>query len=330
MKWRHWAILIVLVLLNYIIFSTAFTQLAAQRRPQPRPTRTPQPTFESVEARLVGWIVVPTSTRRPTRTPVTAAPTAPLTVTASITATAESATAGAPPPATETPPPPTATPTGAFIVHTVKQGETLSVIAQQYGVTIEAITQANGITDPSLIVAGQELTIPLPAGVPPTATPRPQPTPTPKLAPTKRPTPKPTKKPPPTATPTKASSQFSAELTWDPLVAPNCSGPAIAKQSTIKDEAGNPINGVRVEVNCYGNVWLSHPSGTPGEYDAGHYDFSFGQSSPQNWTCTARVFDIDGQLVASSDIARIQFDTNDCKPHGPGHQVVILNWIKHW
>jgi len=327
MKWRHWAILIVLVLLNYIIFSTAFTQLAAQRQPQPRPTRTPQPTFESVEARLVGWIVVPTSTRRPTRTPVTAAPTAPPTATAN-SAAAESATADAPPPATETPPPPTATPTVASVVHTVQEGETLSVIAQQYGVTVEAISQANGITDPSLIVAGQELTIPLPAEVPPTDTPRPQPSPTPKPKPTKRPTPKPTKKPPPTAT--AAVSQFTAELIWDPLVAPNCSGPAIAKQSMIKDRAGNPINGARVEVNCYDNVWLSHPSGMPGEYDPGHYDFSFGQSVPQNWTCTARVFDVNGQPVVSSDIAYIQFDSNDCNPHGSGHQVVILNWIKHW
>jgi hypothetical protein len=29
-------------------------------------------------------------------------------------------------------------------------------------------------------------------------------------------------------------------------------------------------------------------------------------------------------------VATIQFDTNDCKPHGNGHQVAILNWTKHW
>ena len=65
MKWRHWAVLIVLVLLNYIIFSTAFTQLAEQRRPKARPTRTPHPTFESIEPSPVAWMVLPTSTSRP-------------------------------------------------------------------------------------------------------------------------------------------------------------------------------------------------------------------------------------------------------------------------
>jgi len=325
MKWRHWSILIVLVLLNYIIFSTAFTRLAAQRQPQPRPTRTPQPTFTSVPVRIVGWIMVPTSTRPPTRTPGTAAsPTA----TVSPAAPVESTTTDAPPAATATPQPPTNTPTVASVVHTVQQGETLSTIAQQYGVTVEAIAQANDISDPCLIIAGQELTIPLSAA-PPADTPPPPPTPT--IKPTKKPpTPKPTKKPAPTATPTTALPQFTAELIWDPLVAPNCSGPAISKLSVIKDRAGNPVNGARVEVNCYDITWLSRPSGTPGEYDPGHYDSAFGQSVPQNWSCTARVFDLNGQPVASSEIARIEFDTNDCKPDGSGHQVAILNWTKNW
>jgi hypothetical protein len=85
MKWRHWAILIVLLLLNYIIFSTAFTQLAEQRRPQPQPTRTLPPTFESVESGPVGWVVLPTNTQRPTRIPVTLTSTTPMTTTAGIT-----------------------------------------------------------------------------------------------------------------------------------------------------------------------------------------------------------------------------------------------------
>ena len=318
MKWRHWAILIVLVLLNYIIFSTAFTLLAARRQPQPLQTRTPQPTFTSVPVRVVGWIVVPTSTRPPTRTPGTAAA---ATAAVSPAAPAESTATDAPPAATATPQLPTNTPTVASVVHIVQEGETLSLIAQQYGVTVEAIAQANGLTDPSLIVIGQELIIPLPGAAPPTPTPNPT---------KKPPTPKPTKKPAPTATPTTALPQFTAELIWDPLVAPNCSGPAISKLSVIKDRAGNPVNGARVEVSCYDNTWLSHPSGTPGEYDPGHYDFAFGQSVPQNWSCTARVFDLNGQPVASSEIARIEFDTNDCKPDGSGHQVAILNWTKNW
>jgi len=342
MKWRHWAILIVLLLLNYIIFSTAFNQLAEQRRPLPRPTRTPAPTFETVASKPVAWIVLPTSTPHPTRTPVTPTiaesapappemtPTAQAIATITLSPTELPPTATAQPTATPTPTPrpPTATPTIEPVVHTVKDGETLSKIAQNYGVTVEAIMEANGLTDPDRIITGQTLIIPYPGGSPPAATPGPQPTNTPKPRP---PTSTPTRKPP-AATPTPAASglQFTASLEWNPLVAPNCAGPAISKESLIRDTNGNPINGVRVQVNCYDNVWESRPSGKPGEYEPGHYDFSFGQIVPQDWICTARVLDIDGQPVASSEEVTIHFDTNDCRPNGIGHQVAILHWTKHW
>jgi LysM repeat protein len=44
--------------------------------------------------------------------------------------------------------------------HTVQPGETLGVIAQQYGVTIDLIVAANDIENPDLIFPGQVLTIP--------------------------------------------------------------------------------------------------------------------------------------------------------------------------
>ena len=340
MKWRHWAILIVLLLLNYIIFSTALTQLAAQRRPEPLSTRTPHPTFENVAPTPVAWIVLPTSTTRPTRAPVTPLPTVANPVTAEITADIQPTPAAViaaaetqpivtlAPEATAPPVPPTATPTGEAVVHTIKRGQTLSQIALAYGVTVDAIVAANNLADPNRIITGQTLIIPAPGRIPPTATPGPPPTARPKPKP---PTPAPTQKPP-ASTPAPAASrfQFTAQTVWDPLVAANCAGPAIAKQSIIRDANGNAVNGARVEVNCYDNIWLSHPSGNPGEYDPGHYDFSFGQNVPQDWTCTARVVDVNGQPVASSEVVTIHFDTNDCKPSGAGHQVAILNWTKNW
>ncbi|NOZ71583.1 MAG: LysM peptidoglycan-binding domain-containing protein [Chloroflexi bacterium] len=45
-------------------------------------------------------------------------------------------------------------------IHVVQPGETLSKIASQYGVSADAIMQANGITDPNRIIAGAQLTIP--------------------------------------------------------------------------------------------------------------------------------------------------------------------------
>lgn len=325
MKWRQWGILIALALLNYIIFSIAFTQLAKQQNLAVGALRTPMPTFESVDGNPVAWIVLPTCTPLPSRTPITATATEMVVAVAQITSTVALSL-------TETPTPlPTVTPTPAMVQHEVQAGETLGGIASLYNVTVDAIVAANNLSDPDQIAVGQLLTIPLSGTAPPAPQPQPTavpPTNTPKPKP---PTPKPTVAPPaPTPTPVPARNQFTSTLIWDPLVAPNCNGPGISSLSVIRDASGNPVNGARVEVNCYDNIWLSHLSGNPGEYDPGHYDFSFGQTQPQAWTCTARVFDVNGQPVASSDVATIVFDTNNCSPGGTGHQIAILNWTKNW
>jgi len=46
------------------------------------------------------------------------------------------------------------------VVHVVGWGETLFSIARNYGTSVEAISAANGIADPTRIYAGQRLTIP--------------------------------------------------------------------------------------------------------------------------------------------------------------------------
>jgi len=60
-----------------------------------------------------------------------------------------------PTPATATP---TITPTP--IIHVVQQGETLAGIAADYGVSVQALQAVNGIENPLLLQAGQELIIP--------------------------------------------------------------------------------------------------------------------------------------------------------------------------
>ena len=45
-------------------------------------------------------------------------------------------------------------------VHVVQWGETLSLIANRYGVTVEAVMAANGLTDPNFLYVGQRLIIP--------------------------------------------------------------------------------------------------------------------------------------------------------------------------
>ena len=341
MKWRHWSILIILVLLNYIIFSTAFTQLAAQRNPKVPPTRTPQPTFVSMAPKAVSWVVLPTCTVGPTPTSRPPLPTPVPTLsqvisqTESLVAAVEIVEASTATPLPTDAPEPTVTAIAEVATHVVKRGEYLSGIAKEYGVSSKAITDANNIDNPNLIVTGQRLIIPNPGQAaavrpsPTTSSPESSAVTSSPIQATATARPK-----PPTATPTPlpatAGSQFTGNLVWHPMVAPNCAGPGISKESIVQDLSGNPVNGVRVEVDCYGNKWLSHPSGNPGEYESGHYDFSFGQTSPQEWTCSARAFDINGQAVSSSQTVTIQFDTNNCRPGGIGHQVAIVNWTKHW
>jgi LysM repeat protein len=76
-------------------------------------------------------------------------------------------------------PPPTATLPPNQTRHTVQSGETIDNIAKQYGTTVQAILQANGLKANSLIHPGDELAIPLPIAdtATPTMTPTPSPTP---------------------------------------------------------------------------------------------------------------------------------------------------------
>lgn len=44
--------------------------------------------------------------------------------------------------------------------YTVQPGDTLATIAQRFGVTVEALVEANGLADPGLLSVGQVLTLP--------------------------------------------------------------------------------------------------------------------------------------------------------------------------
>jgi hypothetical protein len=154
---------------------------------------------------------------------------------------------------------------------------------------------------------------------PPTNTPRPQPT---------RPRPTATKAPP-TNTP-KPQFQWSGDVVWDPNTQTNCGGVGISKGSIIKDKAGNPLNGIYVLLDCYGNRFISHPSGNPGEYDAGHYDFWGISIHPVDYACTLQICDANGTPVAGTQVVTVQFDTGPCEPGASGHQVATVNWTKNY
>ena len=90
----------------------------------------------------------PTATRRATYTPVPATP-------------------------SDTPTP-TVTPTP--IIYVIQKGDTLIPIARKFGITVQAIQEANGISDPRRLRIGQEIIIPPKEGTgEPTAVPSPTP-----------------------------------------------------------------------------------------------------------------------------------------------------------
>ena len=55
---------------------------------------------------------------------------------------------------------------GAASTYTVRPGDTLSVIAARFGVTVGALAGANGISDPNRVIAGRALNIPGGGGQP--------------------------------------------------------------------------------------------------------------------------------------------------------------------
>lgn len=64
-----------------------------------------------------------------------------------------------------------APPAATNVVHVVSAGETLAAIAAHYGVTVQALAEANAISDPSRIFNGQRLTIPAAGAAPATSMP---------------------------------------------------------------------------------------------------------------------------------------------------------------
>jgi LysM repeat protein len=94
--------------------------------------------------------------------------------------------------------PPPAPPAPRYIV---QPGDTLSAIAQRYGVAPLTIAEANGLEPPYILAIGRELVIPGGTEPPPTPTPAPRPTaaPAPPPQPTATPAPKPSPQPAPAA-----------------------------------------------------------------------------------------------------------------------------------
>ena len=102
---------------------------------------------------------LPTPTPPPTPTPGPATPTPAVTPSSAATAAASPTGPASPSPSTSAAP---SGPTPSPISYVVKRGDRLSDIANQFGVTVDAIVQLNNLDNPDHIEAGQVLLIPIP------------------------------------------------------------------------------------------------------------------------------------------------------------------------
>ena len=117
-------------------------------------TTVPKPTPSPIASTLSTSAPTPIVTSAPTPVPATPTPT--------LTPTPATPSAATPAPRATPKPKPSEKPTATPITYRVKSGDTLSSIAEQFGTTVKAIVDANGITDPSTIIVGQKLVIPVP------------------------------------------------------------------------------------------------------------------------------------------------------------------------
>ena len=140
----------------------------------PAETSSPTPSLTWTVTNTPTLTATPTATATDTASPTpteTASPTATSTSTptAEPTATPSNPTA-TPSNPTATPSNPTATPSNptraANVSYSVQPGDTLMIIAQRYNINLQDLIAANSLANPSLIRAGQVLTIPGPGTLP--------------------------------------------------------------------------------------------------------------------------------------------------------------------
>jgi len=131
----------------------------------------------------------------------------------------------------------------APLVHVVEQGDVLGRIALRYGVTVEELVAANGISETTVLRVGQELVIPI-SNAQPEETP----------APTETANPSPTPSPTPGAV-ASALSSLPAPSTPSPTLTPAARQFAFGRPNLL-----SPTNGSRIEGGAEADVVLSWTS----------------------------------------------------------------------
>lgn len=157
-------------------------------------------------------------------------------------------------------------PTRGVVTYRVKEGDTLSTIADYFAVSLEALMELNNLKNPDRLVSNVDLLIPPPSTFTPTPTPVPTATPAPTRARTASPTPQ--FSPSPTGPAVEPLPAIAAvigvgDLTTERVVLRMPAGQAVLTGWQLKDENGNTFTFPQLTLLAGGQVNVYTRSGQP-------------------------------------------------------------------
>lgn len=329
---RQWSLVVVMILINYLIFSQLFQRIMETNPVVSVATPTAGPTFTPSPVPVQQLVPV-----APTATPIPPDPTAtstPVIMTDEqrqamfATQTAQAAPPTEPPAEQPTPTPVPPVDTRPMVTASestvnlrtgpgtnypkdgsLAQGQSLEIVGRNADSSWWQVSTSSGlkwIAAGVTTAANADNTIPVVDAPPPPVTPTPA---------------------QPTNTPEPPKPQYQYTLT-------NMFGEvneAITQvRGYIKDTAGNPVNGARVRVRTGGFCTVSVPSGTPGVYPFGNYDILLDvRAKPVDWLVSIvegpddpTNFSCDGVKNVLSEEVTAATDTKK--------GVVYVEWVKNY
>ncbi|UCC89639.1 MAG: SH3 domain-containing protein [Anaerolineales bacterium] len=330
MSRRHWALVVVLILVNYIVFASLFDVVFSSRPGSAQPTRTPLPTFTPAPP-PTPLVLAPTNTLvppSPTPTPTL------------VMVTPDTPTPELPPPTepsgstTESPPAETPASSGPSVtvdvnlnvrtgpgtnyerIGALAEGSTVNITGRDVNSAWWQIPYPDAPGGKGWISAGYGAASNT-DGVPVVEAP---PTPTP-AAPTAPPT---AEAPPPAATP---AYQYTPTGWYG-----DTNYGLTRFMGDIRDTAGNPVDGVFVRAACGTFSTISYPSGPVGwggqgdssDWPPGFYDIAVDSKPvPCMWTL---------QVVATDDRVNVKSELSEAVPVEVtmDQSIIQANWQKNW
>jgi uncharacterized protein YraI len=325
MKARYWSLAIVLILVNYLIFATLFTELVDPRFGSGFATRTPVPTFTPAPAQAP-VIVIPTLTPLPVAP--TPTPTRVIPGDNASSAPADSSQAAVESPVAAVQPELVAPGTvnirsgpgtNFAVIGSLAANTPMRITGRNADTSwwqVEITSGSTGWVASSVVSASNaDNVFPVESPAGPVA-----------AAPAAAPQPAAVNSPPP-AEPAKPKYQYEPTGWYD-----DGNAGLTRFLGTIKDSGGNPVNGVFVRASCGDYSTISYPSGPVGwgqynesaDWPAGFYDITV-DTKPVPCLWVLSIVETDDRKTVKNVLSEeIPVEITTKK------SIITANWRKNW